>query len=394
MRSLPSRAARTFTAVCTLTAALVALPRLTAEPTDDLGWTSPQQLPSREVGDVTRDGRIRASDALAILVDIVGKELPAHFILDPDGDAACRTNVTRIDDDGRHIHAMGGEPLITAADALVILAAVVGRDVSETCLGYDPDPAYEVIWDPAWGTAEDYRTVPIVTVEGITQWERVSVCDTLSQPVACEWPVPPWEGYATQALMRFGTSDPSVASVDTLYEWSSAVGAEIVPKGIGEVDLYARWFDREDTLRFVVYAWDPTFITMRVRTIQRFGQPLNSQLVVGDTSRAWARARGTLGFSKGLGSDSVDFSSSDPGVLTIDATGHITAVAPGSADVTAMWSSFSVSRTLWVLSNSEAVEADLQAAYLSWWRTNHRANPGMALSVAADQHTSSWATTE
>lgn len=61
------------------------------------------QVPPRMVGDVTRDGQITAADALAILSFIVGKDLPGNFIIDPDGDAACRAN-TRLNgtDPTRH----------------------------------------------------------------------------------------------------------------------------------------------------------------------------------------------------------------------------------------------------------------------------------------------------
>ena len=399
MLGRPPRAARTLIAVIALTVALITFPRLVAPSSSVHGSAVPQETPPRTVGDVTRDGKISAGDALAVLAHIVGKSVPSHFILDPDGDAVCRGNVARIyhegQEDEKPIHVVVGSPFITTVDALAILRSVVGKDVSETCLGYQQRPLQQALWEWTWdGTTEDYRTKPLVTVVGVSEWERVAVCDTLTQPMdaeSCEWPAPPWSGDATQGLLRFGSSDPSVASIDTMWEWKAqAAGADILAWSAGEADLFARWFDSEDTVRIVVHPWEPAFITMSVRQIQRFGQPLVNQLVVGDTSRTWARAHDTLGFSKSLASDSVDFFSSDPGVLTVDGTGFITGIAPGSADVTAEWWSFPASRTLTVLSNEDAVEADIAASFLSWWKGNHKGGPGPLLSVAADQHTSSW----
>ncbi|HLL46283.1 MAG TPA: dockerin type I domain-containing protein, partial [Longimicrobiaceae bacterium] len=67
-------------------------------------------------GDVTADGNLTASDALAVLSHVVGKPLPAGYTAELDGDA-------------------DGNGQVTALDALVILARVVGKDVSRYPVG-------------------------------------------------------------------------------------------------------------------------------------------------------------------------------------------------------------------------------------------------------------------
>ncbi|MEW5930387.1 MAG: Ig-like domain-containing protein [Gemmatimonadota bacterium] len=67
-------------------------------------------------GDVTADGNLTASDALAVLSHVVGKPLPAGYSAELDGDA-------------------DGNGQVTALDALVILARVVGKDVARYPVG-------------------------------------------------------------------------------------------------------------------------------------------------------------------------------------------------------------------------------------------------------------------
>ncbi|HLL48641.1 MAG TPA: dockerin type I repeat-containing protein, partial [Longimicrobiaceae bacterium] len=67
-------------------------------------------------GDVTADGNLTASDALAVLSHVVGKPLPAGYTAELNGDA-------------------DGNGQVTALDALVILARVVGKDVSRYPVG-------------------------------------------------------------------------------------------------------------------------------------------------------------------------------------------------------------------------------------------------------------------
>jgi adhesin/invasin len=67
-------------------------------------------------GDVTADGNLTASDALAVLSHVVGKPLPAGYSAELDGDA-------------------DGNGQVTALDALVILGRVVGKDVARYPVG-------------------------------------------------------------------------------------------------------------------------------------------------------------------------------------------------------------------------------------------------------------------
>ena len=68
------------------------------------------------VGDPSMDGQITSADALGVLAWVVGRPLPEGWTIAVRGDADC---------DGE----------VTAADALVILSKVVGKDVSAFCVG-------------------------------------------------------------------------------------------------------------------------------------------------------------------------------------------------------------------------------------------------------------------
>jgi hypothetical protein len=67
-------------------------------------------------GDVSRDGRISASDAQAVLQSVVGLALPATFRAMPNGDANCNGT-------------------LQAVDAQIILSYVVGLPVAQFCVG-------------------------------------------------------------------------------------------------------------------------------------------------------------------------------------------------------------------------------------------------------------------
>lgn len=348
------------------------------------------QVVPRTVGDVTRDGKITAADALAVLVHVVGKTLPQGFSVDPDGDAACRGNVVGIHPQGNvhKLHHMGTSS-ITALDALSILARVVGKNPPDACVGFQDNPGYVPRFDvrEAGGVTAD----SLETAVGITEWVQVHV----EVPGT---PTRPWNGFtptpehALAGLLRFSSDNPAVVRVDTLSEWTWSL-ARLVTGQAGVARIYAHWFDRTDTAVIVVHPWEPSRITTGMTQVPlKDGTIVQNQLVVGDSTWVGATAHDARANSHALKRDSVVWQSRSPTVASVDASGRVRSHVPGSAWVVGSWQGLSDSVQVTVISNTDATMAVVGSAYQRWFRANYAYNgPGLALSNAAFQHNAPWA---
>lgn len=103
-----------------------------------------------------------------------------------------------------------------------------------------------------------------VTVEGIRAWEWVVVGDTVNNIFPWQSANIPSGEAALTGLIRTRTHDAAIARMDTISEWSHALG-QFIPGVPGTTNVYATWFGTsEDTIRVIVHPWIPSRIAILI----------------------------------------------------------------------------------------------------------------------------------
>lgn len=220
-------------------------------------------------GDVNRDGKITALDALSVLSASVGKPLPAGYTLSPNGDA---------DADGE----------VSAFDALVILGYVVNKDVSAFPVG---------------------RPLVRISVDQDSVALRVGESRTVRVEVR--------GGPASSLTWR--SANPAVASVEGGVIQGRSAGTTLVTVA-SSTDSMSR-----ATVKVAVSRRAPATVQVGPGPVM-----LNA---LGATSRLSASVLDDAGTA--IGGAVVTWSSSDERIARVAADGTVTAVANGSATVTA-----------------------------------------------------------
>jgi alpha-tubulin suppressor-like RCC1 family protein/uncharacterized protein YjdB/ethanolamine utilization microcompartment shell protein EutS len=236
-------------------------------------------------GDVDRDGAITALDALAVLHHVVGRTLPEAFRIDPNGDANC---------DGT----------LTAADALVILSAVTGRELPGSCVGRAL--AGRVVLTPS--SAE--------LLAGDTVRLRAEAFDGSDAPLAA-------------ARVRWTSSNPAAATVD------SAGLVVAVAGGTAAIRADAEGARAEASITVAAGVWFVGLSAPALVLAPGDAQPLS--VVLRDE------------FGRSLTGRLVTWSSGAPAIATVDSAGVVTALALGTATITAAHGGRSASARVSVL---------------------------------------------
>jgi hypothetical protein len=184
-------------------------------------------------GDVNRDGRVSALDAVAVLGYVVGTGTPAGYQMLPNADA-------------------NGDGAVTAMDALVIAGAAMGRDMSRYPVGQDVDAAILQGDGTSRATAPAGSTLTLLAGDGQTGFAG----DSLKRAVQVVLknsggsPVPSvvvtWTVLTGGGALRAATSKTGATGISTNRWLLGAAGPQTIRAsivGVGEVDFSATSVD-------------------------------------------------------------------------------------------------------------------------------------------------------
>jgi hypothetical protein len=293
-------------------------------------------------GDVTNDGRVSATDALAILAHVVGSELPSDFVLDPNGDVNCKDGATSL-------------------DALLVLSYVVGRisDLVPFC------ESAGVVGRIQMGPDASVDTLPV----GFIGQVAFSAFDAVADTVLLGLQRPVW----------WTVSDPAVLGVDSTHTVGPLVRGVFRSLSPGTVMVTARVDGKEDSLTVTVVPWNPTGLGV---------SPQSPRFVEGDQQRFTATAVDGRGYAKPA--EGALWGSSNAAVITIDSGAIATALLAGGAQINATWEGLSGASSALVITQAQFTTEKVSTSFQDWFGGQYNQAPGPALSVMANEHTASW----
>ncbi len=345
---------------------------------------------------------------------VVGKGVPESYTMYPNGDADC-------------------SDLVTAVDALVILSSVVGKDVSGFCVGSTIVGQLEVEPDSTFLYMGDARTLVAILTgpDGDTIFDRTPDWHSADITVVTVDP----DGNLT------GQSDGAayvVAQVDDLADsslvrvFSTEIVVTVTPgeilftaireqeqftatvrDSLGIVDTMAvvEWYSTDEGVvsvsseGFVQAEGNGTaYVVASSQGVLgaaavHVEQVLASIFITGSEREIAVGEPVQLGFG---GRDANNFGMQPPegeaiwgsgnlNVATVDPNGLVSTYGVGPVTISVFFQGLSAGYDIDVRLMEDILHDWVFDGFRLWWLANHDYwGPALALSVAADEHTSSW----